>query len=334
MISVRELTKVYRQPTRDVVAIDDINLDIDDGEIHGIIGRSGAGKSTLVRCLTLLDRPTTGKVVVGSQDLTAVSDTDLRNARRRIGMVFQHANLLSSRTVAENIAMPLEIVNTKKAQRRARALELIDLVGLQGLADTYPAQLSGGQRQRVGIARALAADPDVLLCDEPTSALDPDTTEEILKLIRAVADRLNLTVVVITHEMSVVKTLCDSVSLLEAGKILESGALAEVAANVNSRLSRSLLPLPIHAPPIGDLILEVVGKADAVNAPIAAAIADENPVTVQIVAANIETLGNTRFAHYLLALNSDQPINLTGIEATLARNGFAVRVRAKEGVQA
>ncbi|HEY4536578.1 MAG TPA: ATP-binding cassette domain-containing protein [Enteractinococcus sp.] len=334
MISVRELTKVYRQPTRDVVAIDDINLDIADGEIHGIIGRSGAGKSTLVRCLTLLDRPTKGQVVVGSQDLTAVSDTELRNARRRIGMVFQHANLLSSRTVAENVAMPLEIVNTKKAQRRAKALELLELVGLDGLEDTYPAQLSGGQRQRVGIARALAADPDVLLCDEPTSALDPSTTDDILDLIRSVADRLNLTVVVITHEMSVVKKLCDSVSLLEAGKILESGKLQEVAADVNSQLSRSLLPLPTHRNNMADLVIEVVGKADAVNIPIGTKITEENPVTVEIAAANIETLGDTRFAHYLLAINSDEPINLTGIEATLARNGFTVRVRAAKGVKA
>ena len=327
MISVRELTKVYRQPTRDVVAIDDINLDIDDGEIHGIIGRSGAGKSTLVRCLTLLDRPTKGQVIVGGQDLTAVSDTQLRNARRRIGMVFQHANLLSSRTVAENVAMPLEIVNAKKSERRARALELLELVGLQGLEDTYPAQLSGGQRQRVGIARALAADPDVLLCDEPTSALDPNTTDDILALIRSVADRLHLTVVVITHEMSVVKSLCDSVSLLEAGKIVESGKLSEVAADVNSRLSRSLLPLPTHQAVTADLVLEVVGKADAVNTPIATTIAEENPVTVEIAAANIETLGTTRFAHYLLGINSDEPINL-------ARHGFSVRVRAKQGVQA
>ena len=334
MISVRELTKVYRQPTRDVVAIDDINLDIADGEIHGIIGRSGAGKSTLVRCLTLLDRPTKGQVVVGSQDLTAVSDTELRNARRRIGMVFQHANLLSSRTVAENVAMPLEIVNTKKAQRRAKALELLELVGLDGLEDTYPAQLSGGQRQRVGIARALAADPDVLLCDEPTSALDPSTTDDILDLIRSVADRLNLTVVVITHEMSVVKKLCDSVSLLEAGKILESGKLQEVAADVNSQLSRSLLPLPTHQNNMADLVIEVVGKADAVNIPIGTKITEENPVTVEIAAANIETLGDTRFAHYLLTINSDEPINLTGIEATLARNGFTVRVRAAKGVKA
>ncbi|GAA4105886.1 methionine ABC transporter ATP-binding protein [Enteractinococcus coprophilus] len=334
MISVRELTKVYRQPTRDVVAIDDINLDIDDGEIHGIIGRSGAGKSTLVRCLTLLDRPTKGQVIVGSQDLTAVSDTKLRNARRRIGMVFQHANLLSSRTVAENVAMPLEIVNAKKAERRARALELLELVGLQGLEDTYPAQLSGGQRQRVGIARALAADPDVLLCDEPTSALDPNTTDDILTLIRSVADRLHLTVVVITHEMLVVKNLCDSVSLLEAGKIVESGKLSEVAADVNSQLSRSLLPLPTHQPVTADLVIEVVGKADAVNTPIGSTIAAENPVTVDIAAANIETLGTTRFAHYLLGINSDQPINLTGIEATLARHGFSVRVRAARGVQA
>lgn len=334
MISVRELTKVYRQPTRDVVAIDDITLDIDDGEIHGIIGRSGAGKSTLVRCLTLLDRPTTGQVIVGGKDLTAVSDAGLRDARRRIGMVFQHANLLSSRTVADNIALPLEIGPTKKVQRRKRALELIELVGLQGLEDTYPAQLSGGQRQRVGIARALAADPDVLLCDEPTSALDPDTTEEILKLIRSVADRLNLTVVVITHEMSVVKTLCDSVSLLDAGKILESGKLADVAADTNSRLSRSLLPLPTHRVPEADLVLEVVGHGDAVNVPIASTIAAENPVTVDIAAANIETLGDTTFAHYLLAVNSAEPINLTGIQATLARSGFTVRARAAQGVQA
>lgn len=334
MISVRELTKVYRQPTRDVVAIDDINLDIEDGEIHGIIGRSGAGKSTLVRCLTLLDRPTKGQVIVGGQDLTAVSDTQLRNARRRIGMVFQHANLLSSRTVAENVAMPLEIVNTKKTERRSRALELLELVGLQGLEDTYPAQLSGGQRQRVGIARALAADPDVLLCDEPTSALDPGTTDEILALIRSVADRLNLTVVVITHEMSVVKNLCDSVSLLEAGAIMESGKLSTVAADVNSQLSRSLLPLPTHQPASADMVIEAIGKADAVNTPIATKIAAENPVQVEIVAANIETLGDTRFAHYLLAINSSETINITGIEATLARHGFAIRVRAKQGVKA
>ena len=334
MISVRELTKVYRQPTRDVVAIDDINLDIEDGEIHGIIGRSGAGKSTLVRCLTLLDRPTTGQVIVGGQDLTAVSDTQLRNARRRIGMVFQHANLLSSRTVSENVAMPLEIVNTKKAERRSRALELLELVGLQGLEDTYPAQLSGGQRQRVGIARALAADPDVLLCDEPTSALDPGTTDEILSLIRSVADRLNLTVVVITHEMSVVKNLCDSVSLLEAGAIMESGKLSTVAGDVNSQLSRSLLPLPTHQPASADMVIEAIGKADAVNTPIATKIAEENPVEVEIAAANIETLGDTRFAHYLLAINSPETINLTGIEATLARHGFAIRVRAKQGVKA
>ena len=334
MISVRELTKVYRQPTRDVVAIDDITLDIADGEIHGIIGRSGAGKSTLVRCLTLLDRPTKGTVVVGGQDLTAVSDKELRNARRRIGMVFQHANLLSSRTVADNISLPLEIVNTKATERRQKALELIELVGLTGLEDTYPAQLSGGQRQRVGIARALAADPDVLLCDEPTSALDPGTTDEILGLIRSVADRLNLTVVVITHEMSVVKNLCDSVSLLEAGAIVESGKLSTVAAKVNSQLSRSLLPLPTHGYTGADLMLEVVGKADAVNTPIATKLVEENPVQVEIAAANIETLGETRFAHYLLAINSTETINLTGLEATLARHGFAIRHRAKEGVKA
>src|SRR5699024_617109 len=161
MISVRDLTKVYRQPGRDVVALDSINLDIDDGEIHGIIGRAGAGKSTLVGWLAVLAGPTTGRVVVGGRGGTAECDCGLWSARRRVGMVFQHANLLSSRTVADNIGLPLEIVNTKKADRRTKAEELIELVGLTGLADTYPTQLSGGQRQRVGIARALAADPDV-----------------------------------------------------------------------------------------------------------------------------------------------------------------------------
>ena len=334
MISVRELTKVYRQPTRDVVALDNITLDIDDGEIHGIIGRSGAGKSTLVRCLTLLDRPTSGRVIVGGQDLTAVSDTQLRNARRRIGMVFQHANLLSSRTVADNIALPLEVTTTKKAARRATALELIDLVGLSGLADTYPAQLSGGQRQRVGIARALAADPDVLLCDEPTSALDPSTTEEILELIRSVADRLNLTVVVITHEMSVVKNICDSVSLLEAGAIVESGQLSQVALDVNSQLSRSLLALPTQATASADLTLEVVGHGAAANIPIATKLAEELPVTVEIAAANIERLGKTVFAHYLLQISGAQRINITGVEAVLARHGYSIRTRPLQGVQA
>ena len=214
MITVTDLTKVYHQGRREVRALDGVSLTVPEGSIHGIIGHSGAGKSTLVRCLTLLDRPTSGRVEINGVDLTAARDAALRTARRRIGLVFQQANLFDSRTIADNVGYPLELIGVDKATRAAKVAELLGLVGLADAGQAYPAQLSGGMRQRVGIARALATDPDVLLFDEPTSALDPKTTDEILDLIMQVRGRGGLAVLVITHEMHVVKRICDSVSLL------------------------------------------------------------------------------------------------------------------------
>ena len=226
MIDLTGVSKVY--PVKSggqVVALDGVNLHVDRGSIHGIVGRSGAGKSTLIRCLTALEKPTEGHIVVDGLDLSMLSGSALRAARRRIGMVFQAANLLDARTAADNIGYPLKLAGVPRAQRRERVEELLELVGLEGRGDSYPSQLSGGQRQRVGIARALADNPAVLLCDEPTSALDTESTAQILSLLRHVRDVAGVTVVIITHEMAVVREICDSVTLLGHGQVLQTGPL-------------------------------------------------------------------------------------------------------------
>ncbi|GAA0035110.1 methionine ABC transporter ATP-binding protein [Brevibacterium metallidurans] len=240
MIELRGLRKVFGG----TVALEEIDLSVPAGEIHGIVGRSGAGKSTLIRCLTGLEKPTSGTVSIDGTDLTEQTGAGLRRARRNIGMVFQHVNLLDSRTALDNVAHPLQIAGVGKAERTAKARELLEFVGLGDRVDNHPAQLSGGQRQRVGIARALAAEPKVLLCDEPTSALDASTTEQILGLIRSLRDRLGITVLIITHEMSVVREICDSVTLLADGRVAKTGKLAEVIAEPGSTLAKDLVPLP------------------------------------------------------------------------------------------
>jgi D-methionine transport system ATP-binding protein len=219
-------------------ALDGVSLAVSPGEVFGIVGRSGAGKSTLIRCVNLLERPDAGGVQVLGQDMLALDDAALRRARQGIGMVFQHFNLLARRTVAENVAFPLELAGLPRAEAAARVAELLPLVGLEAKRDAYPAQLSGGQKQRVGIARALASRPRILLCDEATSALDPETTADILALIRSLRDRLDLTVLLITHEMAVVKEVCDRVAVMEAGRIIEQGRVFEVftrPANATTR---------------------------------------------------------------------------------------------------
>ena len=246
MIDLTGVSKVY--PVKNggqVVALDGVNLHVDRGSIHGIVGRSGAGKSTLIRCLTALEKPTEGHIVVDGHDLAALSGKPLRAARRRIGMVFQAANLLDARTAAENIGYPLKLAGVPAAQRRARVEELLALVGLEGRGDSYPSQLSGGQRQRVGIARALADAPAVLLCDEPTSALDTESTAQVLSLLREIRDVAGVTVVIITHEMSVVREICDSVTLLGHGQVLQTGTLEEVVADSGTPLARELVPMPL-----------------------------------------------------------------------------------------
>ncbi|WP_017575376.1 methionine ABC transporter ATP-binding protein [Nocardiopsis kunsanensis] len=243
------LQKVYRLKKKQVTALNGVDLHVRSGEIYGVVGQSGAGKSTLLRSVNLLERPDQGTVEVDGQALTSLHGTGLRGARRRIGMVHQHFALLSSRTVAGNVAFPLEVAGVGRAQRRTKVGELLELVGLGDKARAYPSQLSGGQKQRVGIARALASDPKVLLSDEATSALDPETTEAILVLLRRLRDELGLTILLITHEMDVIKRICDSAAIMADGEFLESGRVLDLIGTPGSLLARSLFPLPDNGGP-------------------------------------------------------------------------------------
>lgn len=228
MIQLNDVTKQYKTSNGPLTAVDQVNLEIQDGEIFGIIGYSGAGKSTMIRLFNGLEKPTSGSVIVNGEDISKIKGAKLRNARHKISMVFQHFNLLWSRTVEDNIAFSLEVAGVKKEARKKKVAELIELVGLTGREKTYPSQLSGGQKQRVGIARALANDPEVLLCDEATSALDPETTDAILDLLRSVNEKLNITIILITHEMHVIRKICNRVAVMEAGKVVEQGDVLQV----------------------------------------------------------------------------------------------------------
>ena len=227
LIELKHISKVYEGATR-VEALKDISLNVKEGEIFGIIGQSGAGKSTLIRCINMLEAPTSGSVIVNGTDLTTLGEAELRKARKNIGMIFQHFNLLSSRTVYDNVAFPLELQGMSKAEIKERIEPILDIVGLTDRMKNYPSQLSGGQKQRVGIARALASNPKVLLCDEATSALDPQTTDSILKLLKDINEKMGLTIVLITHEMHVIREICDRVAVIEGGVILEEGSTVEV----------------------------------------------------------------------------------------------------------
>ena len=317
MITATALRKIYPGDKNgtDVMALNGIDLSVPAGVIHGIVGQSGAGKSTLIRCLTALERPTSGSVTVAGKELTALAEADLRAARRRIGVVFQHVHLLEQRTALANVAHPLAIVGTPRAEREKRAKELLELVGLAGRERAYPAQLSGGQRQRVGIARALASEPPVLLLDEPTSALDGKTTRQVLDLVRELRTRLGITVVIITHEMSVVREVCDTVSLIENGEIVQEGTVADVVQDGASPLGRALVPVPqvtLDGDPhlleisftsrgndVGQ-ILQLVGGLDG----------------AEVVSATVETLAGEQVARVQLALGDGE----NGAGADAVRN--------------
>ena len=241
MIELRHISQRFAGPNGWVDALHDINLDIPAGQIFGIIGRSGAGKSTLVRTINLLTRPSSGDVIVDGKPLNTLTAPQLREARREIGMVFQHFNLLSSRTVFENVALPLELAGMKRAEIEATVLPLLELVGLTALKDRYPSRIIGGQKQRVGIARALASRPKVLLSDEATSALDPETTRSILELLKRINRELGLTIVLITHQMEVIKDVCDRVAVLDAGRVVEEGNVVDVFLKPRHAVTRALL---------------------------------------------------------------------------------------------
>ena len=240
MIRLEHVSKTFTTKSGYVHAVKDISLDINEGEIFGIIGFSGAGKSTLVRCMNLLERPEEGSVIVDDKNLLELDGAQLREMRKKIGMIFQHFNLMRSRTVAQNVAFPLKKSGLSKEEIRQKVMELLELVDLSEKANVYPSQLSGGQKQRVAIARSLANDPKVLLCDEATSALDPQTTHSILKLIKDINRKLNLTVVLITHEMGVVKEICDRVAVMEDGHIVEEGSIVEVFTHPQAKVTKNL----------------------------------------------------------------------------------------------
>ncbi|MDX3381627.1 ATP-binding cassette domain-containing protein [Streptomyces niveiscabiei] len=308
MITTSGLTKVYRTRGREVTALDGVDLHVREGEVYGVIGQSGAGKSSLIRCVNLLERPTAGTVTVDGRDLTALAGRgpragkELRRARSRIGMVFQHFNLLSSRTVQDNVELPLEILGVNGKAREAKALELLDLVGLADKAKAYPAQLSGGQKQRVGIARALAGDPKVLLSDEATSALDPETTRSILQLLRDLNRQLGLTVLLITHEMDVVKSICDSAALMENGRIVESGTVGELLATPGSELAAALFP--VSGEPTGDerTVVDVTFQGEAATQPVISQLSRTYNIDISILGAAIDTVGGLQVGRMRIEL--------------------------------
>jgi D-methionine transport system ATP-binding protein len=260
MITLEDVTKIYEAANGSVTAVDHVSLQIKEGEIFGIIGYSGAGKSSLIRLLNGLEKPTSGKVIVAGRDMANIKGKELRKARQEIGMVFQHFNLLWSRTVHENIAFPLEIAGIPKEKRKKRVDELIQLVGLQGREHAYPSQLSGGQKQRVGIARALANNPKVLLCDEATSALDPQTTDSILDLLVDINKRLGLTIVLITHEMHVIRKICDRVAVMENGKIVEQGEVLQVFRQPKQAITKRFVQQVIEPEETKETIIHLLDK--------------------------------------------------------------------------
>lgn len=301
------LRKVFQRGRADVVALDGVDLAVARGQIFGVLGTSGAGKSTLIRCLNGLERPTSGAVEVDGVDITALSRAALRAQRRRIGMVFQQFNLLNSRSALQNVALPLEIVGTPRRGRRERALELLDLVGLADHADAHPAQLSGGQKQRVGIARALAAEPTVLLSDEATSALDEQTAGSVLDLLSDLNRRLGLTIVLVTHQLAVVKRMCDAAVLLRAGQVVDGGTLADAAARPASPLGRLLLPALPDGEDHGDEVLDLVFVGEQARRVMAREDHAEDPlrasgVAVELLAAAYEPVGGAPVARLRVAL--------------------------------
>jgi D-methionine transport system ATP-binding protein len=308
VITTTGLTKVYESRGRQVTALDGVDLHVREGEVFGVIGQSGAGKSSLIRCVNLLERPTAGTVTVDGRDLTALAGRgpragkELRRARSSIGMVFQHFNLLSSRTVKDNVELPLEILGISGAERSRKALELLDLVGLADKAKAYPGQLSGGQKQRVGIARALAGDPKVLLSDEATSALDPETTRSILQLLRDLNQQLGLTVLLITHEMDVVKTICDSAALMKKGKIIESGTVSELLATPGSELARELFPVDGEASGPESTVIDVTFHGEAATQPVISQLSRTYNIDISILGAAMDTVAGKQFGRMRIEL--------------------------------
>ena len=308
MIEIKNLCKTYSSASGNVEALRDINLTIEDGEIFGIIGLSGAGKSTLVRCINLLERPTSGSVIIDGQDITVLPRPELLKMRRSISMIFQGFNLLEQRSVLRNVTFPLEISGVGRKAAQAKAKELLQVVGLEDKADAYPAQLSGGQKQRVAIARALATDPRYLLCDEATSALDPNTTRSILELLRRINRELGVTIVVITHEMKVIDQICDRVAVIDQSRIAEMGRVADVFTSPRSEIARELI-LPQDRAAIdtsGGKKLRLIFDGEYSQEPVISKMTLDCQAPVNIIFADTKEYEGIIYGHMIIELPNDE----------------------------
>ncbi|TDG00106.1 methionine ABC transporter ATP-binding protein [Paenibacillus piri] len=314
MIELKHLNKQYKTKTGSVTGVHDVSLTIRRGTVFGIVGYSGAGKSSVLRCINLLETPTSGEIWVDGVNLTSLSKQELRRARQKIGMIFQHFHLISSKTVFDNIAFALKAADKPASEIGGRVRELLQLVGLSDKADSYPAQLSGGQKQRVGIARALANDPQVLLCDEPTSALDPMTTHSILALLREINQSLGLTIVLITHEMDVVKDLCQHVAIMNNGRVIEEGAVYDIFANPEQPLTKEFVQntLEFKLPrklwdrrnPDG-MIVKVVFRNEAAEQAIISDMLKQIPVNANILHGKIDYIGDKPLGTFIMEVTGD-----------------------------
>ncbi|MBS6451077.1 MAG: ATP-binding cassette domain-containing protein [Ruminococcus sp.] len=307
MIEIKNLSKTFKTADSSLDALKNVSLTINDGDIYGIIGMSGAGKSTLVRCINMLERPTEGQILIDGVDMGSLSSKQLRDARRNITMIFQGFNLLMQRNCLKNICFPLELEGMKKEDAKKRALELLEIVGLPDKAKAYPAQLSGGQQQRIAIARALATNPKVLLCDEATSALDPNTTHSILNLIRDINKKLGITVIIITHQMSVVEETCNRVAILDNGTVVEQGEVSTVFAHPQSAAAKRLV-FPdasdeIFSPASDEHRIRVVfNGAFATNTPLITKMAMDEGIAANILAASTRCIGDKVYGNMLLGI--------------------------------
>ena len=327
MIELRHIVKRFESKAGTVTAVNDVSLHIEKGEVFGIIGFSGAGKSTLVRCINLLERPTSGEVLIDGTDITKLAAKELRGVRQKIGMIFQHFNLMPSRTVYENIEMPLKLTNLSAEERREKIRSLLELVELADKSEAYPSQLSGGQKQRVAIARALANDPKVLLCDEATSALDPKTTRSILKLLREVNSRLGITIVVITHQMDVVKFICDRAAVMEHGRVVEEGTILDIFANPKAPVTKGFIDSASNVDDLYDMLEDAEGRGvthgtvylltyagASAGKPLMTEIFKQFGVSANIIFGNIEILKGTPLGKLAVTLEGDAENVLSAVE--------------------
>ncbi len=327
LIEIRNLRKVYPVPGGEVVALDGINLNIEKGQIYGIIGMSGAGKSTLIRCMNRLDTPTDGQILIDGQNILAMNEKQLMATRRKVSMIFQQFNLLMQKTVARNVRYPLEIAGVPKGKANERVKELLKIVGLEDKAEAYPIQLSGGQRQRVAIARALASNPEVLLCDEATSALDPMTTQSILALLQAINRDLGITVVLITHEMAVIRQICSRVAILDGGKIAEEGTVDDVFVHTRSAAGKRLFGVvPSQQDDIVSDVpaLRIVFEGGKEGMPIIAGLVKSCGVDVNILSADIKPINGQPYGQMIIE-SPDDPAVKEQVIRYLTEQGLTVK---------